>query len=294
MQKLLITGITGSFGRAFLKHVESNTTWDIVGIARNESKLEELAAAGTRARLLPRDITDPYLDIDCDAIVHAAALKRVDSSYENPEEYARINIGGTVNIARLAKSKQARLLFISSDKACQAHNIYGATKRVGEGIVIAAGGSAVRGGNVWMSSGSVSQKFAAAVLGGYSAVLYDAEATRFNAGMPFWVNFVLTCLLQMNGGEIWAPKLRAYQMGDLADAFRSVHGLQIMHGNRQQGDKRAEYLVSPIEARWTKDIGTAYIQGGDWVGTAAPAEGVSSKTARRMSILDLQELVRQL
>ena len=83
-------------------------------------------------------------------------------------------------------------------------------------------------------------------------------------------------------------------MGDLADAFRSVHGLQIAHGNRQQGAKRHEYLISPIEARWTKDIGTAYVQGGDWVGTAAPTEGVSSKTAPRMTAHDLQELVRQL
>ena len=297
MTSILITGVTGSFGRSFLKHTEDRTTWDILGIARGEARLEKLKSSGTRAVLLPRDCTD-WAGLaslpPADYIVHAAALKRVSSSYENAEEYARVNIGGTINVARLAKQAGARLLFISSDKAVQAHNIYGATKRVGEGIVLAAGGSVVRGGNVWMSDGSVSQKFAAAVLVGKPAVLHDANATRFHLAMGFWVIFVLTCLLQMHGGEIFAPKLAAYGMGDLADAFHKMRGLGATQGKRQPGDKRHEYLFSPAEAPWVVETDWALVQGKGWQGAPLSLSGENSKDARRMTAAELEELVRQL
>ena len=294
--RLLITGITGSFGHSFLAHVEAHSTWDIIGVARNEGRLEHLAESGTKAALLPRDITDwtQLQELRCDAIVHAAALKRVGSSHENPEEYARVNVGGTANVCRLTRQNGAKLLFISSDKAVMAHNCYGATKRVGEVMALNSGGSVVRGGNVWQSDGSVSQKFAAAVLAGHSAIIHDPKATRFHLPMPYWVSFVFGCLLQMQGHEIFAPKLSAYEMGDLAHSFRKVHGLNIINGIRQANDKRHEYLVSPVEAPLTVDMGSGYVQGGDWEGVSVPEKGISSKTARRMMVTELMDLVRQL
>ena len=312
MGKLLITGVTGSFGSAFLQLALKNSTWDIVGISRNEAKQEELWAALNatqrgRVELIPCDITQKsalrHAFWKVDKVIHAAALKRVANSAKFPWEYARINVNGTTNVLQAALEVGAELIFISSDKAVMAHNPYGATKRVGEALTLAYGqGMVVRGGNVWNSSGSVIQVWNQKLLNGQPPIVFDPECTRFHMDMESWCVFVLQALLTHVPGVVLVPKLKSYRLGDLGEAFFEAHGVYPIVGNQRAEDKQHEYLISPIEAPRAAEISWGYVLAvkkehadvfeGDFVWTV-PEHGIDSDSAERLTPTELFNLVSE-
>lgn len=310
MAKLLITGITGSFGSEFLRLVLKNTTWDVVGISRNESRQEELAATLShgdkiRVELVPCDVTHPTslapVLVNVDKVVHAAALKRVANSAKYPSEYARVNVGGTQSLLAAAGEEGARVVFISSDKAVMAHNLYGATKRVGEALTLAySRGMVVRGGNVWDSSGSVVRVWNQDLVNGRPPIVYDRDATRFHMHMDDWCVFVLNALMYHVPGTVLTPKLKSYRLGDLSNAFFEVHGVMTMDGRPRPEDKQHEYIISPIEAPAAVEIEWGYVLGdaantlhalGNVIVGPVPEHGIDSDNAERLTDEELFKLV---
>ena len=333
---VVVTGATGSFGSAFIPYLLEKTDYDVVGISRNEAMQGLLAAAvgSDRLRLVPCDIRDTrgleraLWRYGADWVVHAAALKRVPNSYEHIQEYADVNINGTASLLEVTRRLGSnRLLYISSDKACDAHNPYGATKRVAEALVLAANEAAytwwdlanneskftldkvdewcpafatavVRGGNVWDSGGSVMQLWRRQADAGEPITVTDPTATRFHLPMGYWCEFVLHWLRGMAPGRVCVPRLRAYHMGELAHAFLATAkaGSYVKVVGPRRGDKRHEYLVSPSEAIYTEAWEHEYVIHQElpqpWGWKNHPTGGVRSANAKMLTADELSALVR--
>ena len=247
----------------------------------------------------------------CSAIFHAAALKTVGSGEANPAEFIHTNVIGTENVIAAARATRvARTLLISSDKSCQAINLYGSTKHCAESLMAhanrlgAASGcrfASVRGGNVWASNGSVAVLWRAARARGERLPVYGADSTRFHVCLRPWIEFAWRAACAMRGGEIFVPPLPAWRLGDLAEAFAPGAWDDL---GRRPGDKEHELLVSAYEAPRTVDLGWAYavepspglaaVWGyAPWAGPTLPGP-YSSHTARRMTPGELRKLVEAL
>lgn len=169
---------------------------------------------------------------DIDLVVHAAALKRIQTGRYDSEQMALTNVMGTINVVDAARrAGVARIVALSSDKAClpQPGSAYGQSKALMETIVLTANESGggyppitacTRFGNLWCSPGSVVPKWAAMIRGGAKKVpLTNPDATRFYITMDEAVRLVAGTAFHMRGGEIALPDLPAYRVGDLAEAF---------------------------------------------------------------------------
>jgi len=314
---IAITGGTGSFGSAFARFLLSLPDAPRVRIiSRDEHKQEQLAGAlGNDARVtfILGDVRDKdRMRVAFDgagAVVHAAALKRIPQSERQTQEFVSVNVYGTeavINAALAAGIRRA--LLISSDKAVAPINAYGKQKAVAESLFVHANQlgvtrgfrcAIVRGGNVWGSRGSVTEVWRDALRAGREPSIADADMTRFYLPMEAWCAFCWRALCEMHGGEIFAPKLRAWRLGDLAATFGasgSSNGLRL-------GDKPHEQLIAPLEVRRTLDIGWAYVvEPGEeirqvwdyrpWYGSPLP-DGFEygSQTAERMSMDELRGLI---
>lgn len=286
---LLLTGGTGSFGRAFADFLLKNTTDIRLRIfSRDEHKQDAMAAElppGERITYILGDVRDverlKRASDGADAIVHAAALKRVPQGERHADEFTKTNVQGTANVIGAALAAGVRRsLFISSDKAVSAFNTYGKTKAVGEALFIHANELGVsrgcrfavaRGGNVWGSRGSVVEIWRERAARGETLVITDPDATRFCLPMSDWTAFCWRALTELRGGEIFTPKLSAWRLGDLAYAIgkipitSSVHPSLGGHGDAykvigsRSGDKRNECLISYEESGRAVDAGFAYI-----------------------------------
>lgn len=165
----------------------------------------------------------------CDTVVHAAALKRVEVGEYDSIEMVRTNVDGSGNVIEAATDAGvAKVVALSSDKACQPENCYGATKLVSEKLFLAANNSrgasgpifsVVRYGNVSGSTGSVIPTWRRALEQGLRVRLTDPEATRFWMTRQQAVRLVLDTIEHMRGGELVIPELPAYRLGDLAEAM---------------------------------------------------------------------------
>lgn len=270
IQVVLITGGTGSFGAAFTEFLLSLPGGPRVRIySRDEHKQEDLQrkfGQDDRLTFIIGDVRDERrirrAMRGADAVVHAAALKTVPAGERHADEFALTNITGTVHVKNAAvEAGVKRGLFISSDKAVQAINLYGKTKAVAEDVWIQGNqlsGSrfaVVRGGNVWGSRGSVVEVWRGLIQQHKALPVNDPDTTRFHLPMDEWVRFCWHALTEMHGGEIFTPKLRAWRLGDLAAAF---DGYSVTHGSRN-GDKQAEYLIAPMEHKRAVNIGWAYV-----------------------------------
>jgi len=266
-KSVLVTGGTGSFGKAFVEKALASKAKKVIIFSRDEQKHYQLERQFTdkRVRFFVGDIRDrDRLQTalrDVDVVVHAAAMKHVPICEYNPIEAVQTNVNGARNLIEAAMANGVeRVIALSTDKAVSPANLYGATKLCMEKLLIAANAyagdrrtrfSVVRYGNVMGSAGSVIPLFRNQMKKGHLTIT-DSRMTRFWIEMPEAVALVLRGLELMNGGEIFIPKLPTSDIETLAEAVapgtpRTVVGIR-------PGEKLHETLISAEEARRTSDM----------------------------------------
>ena len=271
-KSVLVTGGTGSFGRAFVQRALGSRARKVIVFSRDEQKHYEMARTleDKRLRFFVGDIRDrDRLQTalrDVDIVVHAAAMKHVPICEYNPIEAVQTNVNGARNLIDAAMSCGVeRVLALSTDKAVSPANLYGATKLCMEKLLTAANAyagdratrfSCVRYGNVMGSAGSVIPLFRSQQKRGQLTIT-DRRMTRFWIEMPEAVALVLRGLDLMNGGEIFIPKLPTSDIETLAEAIapnvpRSTVGIR-------PGEKQHETLISSEESRRTSDLGDVLV-----------------------------------
>ena len=270
---ILLTGGTGSFGNAFVERVIDKFPDSKIRVySRDELKQSELRArhGDSQLRYMVGDVRDrarlTRAAQGCDIVVHAAAMKQVPACEYNPFEAVRTNVLGAQHVVDAAiDSGVEKVVALSTDKAVNPVNLYGATKLCAEKIFVQGNAYAaqsktllacVRYGNVIGSRGSVVPLCLQQRDEG-ELTLTDERMTRFWITLPQAVDLVMHALEHMQGGEIFIPKIPSMRVTDLADAVapevpRRVTGIR-------PGEKLHEVLITSDEARHTVDAGDVYI-----------------------------------
>jgi UDP-N-acetylglucosamine 4,6-dehydratase len=283
-KSVLITGGTGSFGRQFLETVLTKySPRRVVVFSRDELKQFEMQERfSTRQysalRYFIGDVRDAERLYDAfrgiDVVVHAAALKQVPAAEYNPFEAVQTNVLGAQNVIRAAiRQGVQQVVALSTDKAANPVNLYGATKLCSDKLFVAgnamAGGdgpsfSVVRYGNVAGSRGSVIPFFMRKRKDGVLPVT-DERMTRFSLTLADGVEFVLRCLQWMRGGEIFVPKLPSYRILDLAKAIAPEARIEVT--GIRPGEKLHETLVPADESWHTLEYSDRFVihSPGQWV-----------------------------
>lgn len=272
---ILITGGTGSFGKAFIKHaLEQFSPRRIVIFSRDELKQYEarqLFMDDPRLRWFIGDIRDRHRLTRAmrgvDYVVHAAALKQVDTAEYNPFEYVQTNIIGSQNVVEAAiDAGVKKVVALSTDKASSPLNLYGATKLAADKLFqsanhYAAGHvtrfSVVRYGNVMGSRGSVVPFFKKLAAEGKPLPITDARMTRFWITLPQAVQFVNDSFDQMNGGELYVPRIPSMKIMDLVEAV--APGSDTYEIGIRPGEKLHEEMISEDDSRRTLQVGDRYV-----------------------------------
>lgn len=277
-KSVLITGGTGSFGKKFVETILRRypETRRIVIYSRDELKQFELKQKYPhdkypQLRFFIGDVRDgERLKRACegiDVIIHAAAIKQVDTAEYNPEECIKTNVNGAQNVinAALATGVQ-HVVALSTDKACAPINLYGATKLTSDKLFTAANNiagknpikfSVVRYGNVMGSRGSVIPFFISKRDSGAKELpITDMRMTRFNISLQEGVDLVLWAIENHLGGEIFIPKIPSYHIRDVATAI--APGLPQIEVGIRPGEKLHEEMITVTDALNTIDIGRYY------------------------------------
>ena len=280
-QVILVTGGTGSFGRRFVETVLATAKpRKLIVYSRDELKQSEMqedlrdrfgAEAMSRKRLFLGDVRDrermSLAFRGVDMVVHAAALKQVPAAEYNPSECIHTNVLGAENVVWASLyNRVKKVIALSTDKACNPVNLYGATKLASDKTFVAANNlsgdigtrfSVVRYGNVVGSRGSVVPLFQRMLARGATSLpVTDARMTRFWITLNQGVDFVLSSLDVMGGGEIFVPKIPSMKMTDLANAL--APGAEINFIGIRPGEKLHEMMISQDDARTTVDMGDRY------------------------------------
>ena len=300
---ILITGGTGSFGRAFVGSVlERYEPRRLVVFSRDEQKQVDMQQAlqGDRARCLRYFIGDvrdeARLEMALSGIeyvVHAAALKHVPVAEYNPFECIHTNVIGAENVVRASiRAGVRQVVALSTDKAANPINLYGASKLAADKIFIAANQlsgtngtrfSVVRYGNVIGSRGSVVPFFQRLLAEGASSLpITDPDMTRFWITLKQGIHFVLSSFGLMKGGEVFVPKIPSMKLVDVARAIAP----NIPHKDVgiRPGEKLHEVLVTEDDARLTIELDDRYVilpSYMDWVRDEYLATGGKPAMARR-------------
>ncbi|MDY6866668.1 MAG: UDP-N-acetylglucosamine 4,6-dehydratase (inverting) [Chloroflexota bacterium] len=273
-QNVLITGGTGSFGKKFVEvMIRDYHPKRLIIFSRDELKQHEMRTSGfdyPNLRYFIGDVRDlPRLKRalnGVDIVVHAAALKQVPACEYNPMEAVKTNILGSSNVIDAALDTGVKkVMALSTDKAVNPVNLYGATKLAAEKLMVQsnayAGGmttrySCVRYGNVVGSRGSVVPLFIKQRQTG-EVTLTDERMTRFWISLDQGVEFVIRCIENMHGGEVFVPKIPSMKMVDLAHAIAPDAKLRII--GIRPGEKLHEVLISEDEARTTVELEDMYV-----------------------------------
>jgi UDP-N-acetylglucosamine 4,6-dehydratase len=271
---ILVTGGTGSFGKKFIQvMLDEIQPKKIIVFSRDELKQHEMQSSGyhhPNLRFFIGDVRDRdrlrRAMNGVDIVVHAAALKQVPACEYNPMEAVKTNIMGTSNVVESALDAGVKkVLAISTDKAVNPINLYGATKLAAEKLVIqsnayAAGTatrySCVRYGNVVGSRGSVVPFFLRQREGGEVSIT-DARMTRFWLSLEQGVRFVIHCIEQMEGGEVFVPKIPSMKVIDLAKAIAPAAKVNVI--GIRPGEKLHEVLISEDESRHTVEMENMFV-----------------------------------
>lgn len=277
-KSVLITGGTGSFGKKFVETILNRypDVKRIVIYSRDELKQFELKQKYPvdkypQLRFFIGDVRDgERLKRACqgiDVIIHAAAIKQVDTAEYNPEECIKTNVNGAQNVinAALATGVQ-HVVALSTDKACAPINLYGATKLTSDKLFTAANNikgdnpvkfSVVRYGNVMGSRGSVIPFFINKRDNGATELpITDMRMTRFNISLQAGVDLVLWAIENHLGGEIFIPKIPSYHIKDVATAI--APNLPQVEVGIRPGEKLHEEMITATDALNTIDIGKYY------------------------------------
>jgi UDP-N-acetylglucosamine 4,6-dehydratase len=273
-QIVLITGGTGSFGRKFVELMLSDYhPAKLIVFSRDELKQHEMRAEGfdhPSLRYFIGDVRDESrlrrAMHGVSIVVHAAALKQVPACEYNPMEAILTNIIGGRNVIEAAlDSRVERVMALSTDKAVNPINLYGATKLAAEKLFVqsnayagAAGTrfSCVRYGNVVGSRGSVVPVFLRQRAAGTITVT-DERMTRFWLSLTQGVRFTIGCIEVMQGGEVFVPKIPSMRVVDLAQAI--APGCRVEYIGIRAGEKLHEVLVSEDEARHTLELDDMFV-----------------------------------
>lgn len=295
--RVLVTGGTGSFGRAFISHLLKHDLAEaVVSMSRNATQRYGLRQAipDTRLQVLAGDVTDST-DLDSmpgvDTIVHAAAEKHIDTGEQAPHWVRKNNVGGALRVVEFARRRGiSRVLALSTDKACNPCNEYGRSKAEAETVFVGAGFSCVRYGNVVNSAGSVLPLFIEQRKLGRLTVT-DRRMTRYfmplsdDAEMPVFqepgckpvmsaVGLVLYALEHMCGGEVFIPTIPSGRIQDLAEGVG--RGCVIDEIGIRPGEKLHEELIHSSEAFrcWLTDDGVFVVMSTADAAPSVPAERV--------------------
>ncbi|MGN7948280.1 UDP-N-acetylglucosamine 4,6-dehydratase (inverting) [Microbacterium sp. 22215] len=272
---ILVTGGTGSFGKAFIRYALDNLDpRRIVIYSRDELKQYEarqLFADDPRLRWFIGDIRDQdrlrRAMHEVDYVVHAAALKQVDTAEYNPFEYVKTNIVGSQNVVEASiDAGVKKVVALSTDKASSPLNLYGATKLAADKLFQSANHyaasyvtrfSVVRYGNVMGSRGSVVPFFRKLAAEGKPMPVTDARMTRFWITLPQAVQFVVDSFDQMQGGELYVPRIPSMKILDLVEAI--APGAETYEIGIRPGEKLHEEMISLDDARRTLRLGDRYV-----------------------------------
>lgn len=271
---VLVTGGTGSFGKKFIRiMLDEIHPAKIIVFSRDELKQHEMRQAGFEhqsLRYFIGDVRDQQrlrrAFNGVDIVIHAAALKQVPACEYNPMEAIKTNILGSSNVIEAAlDAGVTRVIALSTDKAVNPVNLYGATKLAAEKLFVQsnsyAGGTAtrfscVRYGNVVGSRGSVVPMFLKQRENGVMTIT-DKRMTRFWVSLEKGVRFVISCSEQMLGGEVFVPKIPSMKVIDLARAVAPKARIETI--GIRPGEKLHEVLISEDEARSTVDVDDMYV-----------------------------------
>ncbi|WP_374469510.1 UDP-N-acetylglucosamine 4,6-dehydratase (inverting) [Phenylobacterium sp.] len=278
---ILVTGATGSFGRRFVETVLTRARpRKLIVYSRDELKQSEMqieladrfdAERLACMRFFLGDVRDrERLTLalrGVDVVIHAAALKQVPAAEYNPSECIHTNVLGAENVVWACLTNRVKqVVALSTDKACNPINLYGATKLASDKTFVAANNlsgdigtrfSVVRYGNVVGSRGSVAPLFQRLIAKGVKELpITDPRMTRFLITLDEGVDFVLSSLTMMRGGEIFVPKIPSMKVVDMAAAM--APGLATKVIGIRPGEKLHEMMISADDARDTVDLGDRY------------------------------------
>ena len=277
-KSILVTGGTGSFGKAFVRHLLANHKPRRLAIfSRDELKQWEMAGELPQEqypclRYLIGDVRDAArLDMamrGVDYVIHAAALKQVPTAEYNPFECIHTNVIGAENIVQAAlRNRVQRVIALSTDKAANPINLYGASKLASDKIFVAGNNlsgtpdilfAVVRYGNVIGSRGSVVPLFRDLIAKGADSLpITDERMTRFWITLTQGVQFVLSCLALTRGGDIFVPKIPSMRMTDLAKAMAPQLPHRIV--GVRPGEKLHEVMVTEDDSRSTVELDDRYV-----------------------------------
>lgn len=276
-KSILVTGGTGSFGRAFLKHVLDRfpDVARLVVYSRDELKQFEMGHAfGEKQYPALRYFLGDVRDKDrltralegIDVVVHAAALKQLPAAEYNPFEFIKTNVLGAQNLIEACLDTAVKhVVALSTDKAAAPINLYGATKLCSDKLFVAANSikgkrdlrfSVVRYGNVMGSRGSVIPFFLEQAKTGKLPIT-DPAMTRFNISLDEGIEMVLWALENALGGEIFVPKIPSYRITDVASAIGPDCEQQIV--GIRPGEKLHEIMVPADDSRQTLEMNDRYV-----------------------------------
>lgn len=267
-KKILITGGTGSLGKALINRLKSDNT--IIVYSRDEGKQALAFGHDPKIKTVIGDVRD-YDKFNVtlqrhkpDYIIHTAALKRIDDMEIHPDECVKTNINGSENVARAALVNNVeKCILISTDKACQPVNVYGSSKFIAERIFTnydynstSTIFASVRYGNVIASRGSFVPLFTEWINSGTPIKITSEEMTRFLFTLDDAVDAVLGSLLNANGGEVFVPQIDSYTLPSCVAALEKITGKSAkteLMGLRP-GEKLHEDMLAETELPFTYQV----------------------------------------
>ena len=272
-KSVLVTGATGSFGKEFLRELLAvNEIEQVTVFSRDELKQFEMRAefSSPKIKYLLGDIRDYkrvlQATVGIDVVIHAAAMKQIPAAEQNPMEAIKTNILGAENIVNAAiENRVKKVVALSTDKAANPANLYGATKLCSDKLMIAGNYlsdrtdtkfSVVRYGNVLGSRGSVIPFFQERALTG-SIPITDLRMTRFWLTLPQGVDLVLQAIDSMHGGEIYVPKIPSFKVTDVARIV--APNIPTYEIGIRPGEKLHEVMITEDDSFFTKEFEDFYI-----------------------------------
>ncbi len=278
-RSILITGGTGSFGRAFAKKILTNSDCNkVIILSRDEWKQWEMKGSdpifsSPKIRFFLGDVRDQSRLMrafqDVDMVIHAAALKQVPVAEYNPTEFVNTNVMGAMNIINAAiDCKVKTVIALSTDKAVNPINLYGATKLCSDKLFVAGNSyvgnrgyplfSVVRYGNVLASRGSIIPLWKKLISDGVKELpITDPRMTRFWITLDQAVDFVIQSLPRARGGEVFVPKIPSMKIVDLATAIAPNLPHKIV--GIREGEKVHEMMINDEDARHTLEFDDHFI-----------------------------------